>query len=283
MKKVSVIMPCFNDGKYIKESIECVLNQTYKNIELIIIDDGSTDQETINILKNIKNNRIKILNTFKLGPAGARNKGIGECDGDYILPLDSDDIIDETYIEKAVKIMDSDEKIGIVYCKAELFGEKEGEWDLKPYSIQNILIDNVIFVTSLFRKKDWELVGGFDTAFKKGLEDYDFWLSIIELNRDVVQIQEFLFKYRIKKISRNKSFENNIEDIKKTYEDLYIKHRNLYMENIDNYIIAMRNLIIEENFKSKLILEKIKTIPLIGIVFKNDNLKKKIKSILRIK
>lgn len=280
MKKVSVIMPCFNDGKYIQESIECALNQTYKNIELIIIDDGSTEQETINILKNIKDNRIKILNTSRLGPSGARNKGINECDGDYILPLDSDDIIDETYIEKAVNIIESNSNIGIVYCEAELFGEREGKWELPSYSIGEMLVNNVIFVTALFRKKDWELVGGFDISFKKGLEDYDFWLSILELGRDAVQIPEILFRYRIKPVSRNKSFEEDINNVKEVYEKIYKKHKKLYMQNIDEYIIEMRRLILEDQFKRKSFISKIKNIPLINIVFKSDKIKKNLKKIL---
>ena len=248
MKRVSVIMPCFNDGKYIQESIKSVLNQTYKNIELIIIDDGSTDKETIKILQYINNDNIKLLKTERLGPSGARNKGITEASGEYILPLDADDIIDKTYIEKAVDYMEKNYNVGIVYCEAELFGEKSEKWKLPSYSIEQMLFGNVIFVTALFRKIDWELVGGFDTSFKYGLEDYDFWLSIIELGREVIQIPEILFKYRIKKLSRSKLFTKNIDNVIDTNNKLYFKHKNLYMDNIDTYILQMRNLYIQKKF-----------------------------------
>lgn len=279
MKKVSVIMPCYNDGKYIKESISSVLNQTYKNIELIVIDDGSTDQETIDILNNIDNSRVLVFRTQRLGPSGARNKGILESKGDYILPLDSDDIIDKTYIEKAVKIIELDSNIGIVYCKAELFGEKNGEWKLPKYSTRQMLINNIIFVTALFRKKDWELVGGFDLSFKRGLEDYDFWLSIIGLGKDVIQIPEILFRYRIKSISRNKSFEKNINDMKQTYEKLYFKHKDLYLKYRDDYIIDIRNLCIEQEFKRKILVQKFENIPLINLIFKNNSIKNNLKKL----
>ena len=129
-------MPCFNDGEYIRESINSALNQTYKNIELIIIDDGSTDIKTINILNSIRDKRIKVLKTKRLGPSGARNEGIRNSNGKYILPLDSDDLIDKTYIEKAVNIMEEREDVGIVYCKAELFGEKNNPWELLKYDIK---------------------------------------------------------------------------------------------------------------------------------------------------
>lgn len=273
-------MPCFNDGEYIRESINSALNQTYKNIELIIIDDGSTDIKTINILNSIRDKRIKVLKTKRLGPSGARNEGIRNSNGKYILPLDSDDLIDKTYIEKAVNIMEEREDVGIVYCKAELFGEINGPWELPKYDIKNMLVDNVIFVTSIFRKADWELVGGFDTDYIYGLEDYDFWLSILELNKEVVQIQEVLFKYRIKQQSRNKSFEDNEENVKLTYEKLYRKHTRLYNKYYDEYIILLRNQLISERYKYRKIVNKFKKNPIIRILSKNRNIILKIKKIV---
>lgn len=111
MEKVSIIMPCYNDGKYIKESIDSVLAQTYPELELIIIDDGSDDPETQNILHNIQDERITILNNYHRGPAHARNHGIMEATGTYILPLDSDDKIDPCYVEKAVNILENNANI----------------------------------------------------------------------------------------------------------------------------------------------------------------------------
>lgn len=280
MDKVSIIMPCFNDGKYINESIKSVINQTYNNIELIIVDDGSTDEETINILQKINHPKIKLLKTNRVGPSGARNKGIEYSTGKYILPLDSDDIIYNTYIEKAVNIISKNENIGIVYCKAEFFGERDGLWDLPTYSINEMLINNVIFVTALFRKDDWNAIGGFDISFKYGLEDYDFWLGILELEREVVQIQEVLFRYRIKKISRSKSFEVNINNIKDTYSNLYKKHSRLYLNHIDEYTMHLRNYMIDQQFIKNKMMNKIKKNIILGTIIKNNFLKTKIKKLL---
>ena len=102
MELVSVIMPCYNDGQYIEEAIGSIKNQTYSNWELIIIDDGSDDEKTINIIDNINDERITILNTNHLRPAGARNYGISQAKGKFILPVDSDDKIEPVYIEKAI-------------------------------------------------------------------------------------------------------------------------------------------------------------------------------------
>ena len=99
MEKVSVIMPCYNDGRYIEEAVESVFTQTYPDIELIVIDDGSDEQETLDVLERLRD-KIILLKTDHVRPAGARNYGIERASGKYILPLDSDDRIDKTYIEK---------------------------------------------------------------------------------------------------------------------------------------------------------------------------------------
>ena len=98
MKKVSVIMPCYNDGKYIKEAIASVEAQTYPEWELIIIDDGSDDKETIAIIDSIQNERIKIYHTKHLRPAGARNYAVSKSNTDIIVPLDADDLIEAVYL-----------------------------------------------------------------------------------------------------------------------------------------------------------------------------------------
>ena len=162
----------------------------YTNWELIIVDDGSDDEETLKIIKGLGDEKIKVFHTEHLRPAGARNYGISHATGTYILPLDSDDTIDKTYIQKAVEVIDNNPKVGVVYCQADLFGEKSGLWDLPKYSFNTMLLDNIVFVTALFYKSDWEKVGGFNTAMVAGMEDYDFWLSIMSLGREIYQIPE---------------------------------------------------------------------------------------------
>lgn len=251
MPKVSVIMPCFNDGEYIEASIKSVLGQTFKGIELIIINDGSTDPKTIEILKRISNPQIKILNTENFGPSAARNFGIKHAVGNYILPLDADDKIHPEYIAKCVEQLDNNSNVGIVYCFAELFGEQSGRWDLPEYSFESMLLDNVIFVTSMFRKKDWEDIGGFNQNLIHGMEDYDFWLSILEKEREVVQLKEVYFYYRIKNISRTSKFMDNSLNVKNTYRELYLNHPEFYKKYQKEYAMVLRDALIEQIYLNK--------------------------------
>lgn len=243
--RVSVIMPCYNDGKYIMEAIDSVRKQTWENVEIIIVDDGSDDTDTVQVLKSVENSGITLIQGGHRGPAAARNLGIKKATGEYILPLDADDTIEKDYIEKAAVILDESQNVGIVYCHADLFGERDGKWEIPEYSLRAELVDNCIFVSSLFRKTQWEQVGGFCEKFKAGMEDYDFWLSIIGLGYEVVQLEEVLFHYRIKETSRTTNFKDNYQAVQETYVDLYERHKGLIKDNIDIYCKELRRFLID--------------------------------------
>jgi glycosyltransferase involved in cell wall biosynthesis len=221
-------MPCFNDGAYLAEALESVLGQTYTPLELIIVNDGSTDAATNDLLAEIAGPPTLKLNTNRVGPAAARNAGIRAAAGRYVLPLDADDKIHPRYVEKAVAVLESQPKVGVVYCQADYFGARTGRWELPPYAADRMFFGNIIFVTALFRKEDWDRVGGFDESLTHGLEDYDFWLSIMEEGREVVQLPEVLFYYRIKPESRMTRFSSQPSEIKETYQRIYLKHPRFY-------------------------------------------------------
>lgn len=273
MEKVSVIMPCYNDGNYIEEAVESVFAQTYQDIELIIIDDGSDEQKTIDILEGLKN-KVTLLKTNHIRPAGARNYGIEKATGKYILPLDSDDRIEKTYIEKAVNILKNNKNVGVVYCEADLFGEKCGKWELPSYSFEKMLLDNVVFVTALFYKDDWKNVGGFNTHMLAGMEDYDFWLSILNLGKEIYQIPEVLFHYRIKPISRTTGFQSDYRQMQATYQQIYDNHKEFYLKNSEKYAKILRDALIEQiaiRMKYEKVFEKVQKYyswPIVGRILK---------------
>ena len=248
---VSVVIPCFNDGQYLQEALSSVMDQTYTNIEVIIVNDGSTDQMTIEILHALKSYGWKVLDlSINAGPSVARNRGIDIAQGRYILPLDADDKIAPTYIEKAVNILQEHAEIGIVYCEAEYFGLQTGRWELPPYSFPEILIANMIFASAMYRKADWQTVNGYNENMIHGNEDYDLWLSFLELDYQVYQIKETLFSYRIKKKSRTTKFLTNYKNILNTFVQGFHNHKKLYESNIEVFfdkIMKQEELIVEKN------------------------------------
>lgn len=228
---VSVVVPVYNSEKYIEETLISITNQSYKNIEFVIVDDGSSDSSGIICDEWSKEDgRITVIHTDNKGPSAARNLGISVAKGKYILPVDSDDIIESTYVEEAAKVLDENYEVGIVYCRAELIGDRSGEWILPKYTLQEMLVKNCIFATAMFRKSDWSLVGGYSEVMEDGLEDYDLWLSIISLKRKVYQLPDILFKYRKHLDSRSQRFEDNKLLVKKTEDIRFKRHRKLYEE-----------------------------------------------------
>ena len=129
--KVSIIIPCYNQGQYVDDAVSSCLAQTYDNIEIIIVNDGSTDKFTNDFLSKYQRPKTKVINKRNEGLAEARNTGINNATGKYILPLDADDKIAPTYVEKAVQIIEQDESVGIVYCLAEYFGVTLKEINIK--------------------------------------------------------------------------------------------------------------------------------------------------------
>lgn len=232
--QVSVIIPCFNQGHFLEETVASIRNQTFQNFEIIIVNDGSTDIFTNQLLQDYKHEKTTVLTTNNQGLASARNSGIRLATGEYILPLDADDRIGPEYLEKAFNILNSNPGLGIVYCRAKLFGAVETEWNLPEYSLVEMLQDNVIFCSALFRKSDWELVGGYDPGMTYGWEDYDFWLSLIENGRGVYQIPEYLFYYRVASDSmvRSKEKWQKVAMFKRIFE----KHQGLFRKNIEVWI-----------------------------------------------
>ncbi|TDB29242.1 glycosyltransferase family 2 protein [Stenotrophomonas sp. ATCM1_4] len=221
MKRVSIIIPCFNAGDLLCEAVESALAQSHADIEIIIVDDGSTDPRTQEILEAATWPRTRIIRKENAGPASARNIAIGQSRGEYILPLDADDTIEPTYVEKALAVMESSPNVGIVYCKAMRFGAEQGPWGLPPYNLRELVIDNVIFVTSMFRRSDWLAVGGFNESLRMGVEDYEFWVKIVGKGRDVVQLDEYLFNYRIQESSRTTSFSADRSVVVDTYARIF--------------------------------------------------------------
>ena len=226
----SVIIPCYNQGQYLDEAVESVLAQTYQNFEIIVINDGSTDAETIQILSHYEKPKLKLIHTENRGPSAARNTAIEHASGELILPLDADDRIEKTYLEKAIKTLEGNPDVGVVYCEAEFFGAETGKWELPDIQFPEILLGNRLFNTSLYRRADWETVGGYKENMVHGWEDYDFWLSLFELGRKVVRIPEVLFFYRRVQGSRDKQMTR--EQRVQCFAQIYHNHPRLYSENI---------------------------------------------------
>ncbi len=224
---VSIIVPCYKQAHYLSDALDSVLAQTYSNWECIIVNDGSPDQ-TDEVVKPylIKDSRFKYIKQANNGLPAARNTGIRNSCGLYILPLDGDDIIEPTYLEKAINWFENHPETKLVYCRARLFGSINSSWNLDDYDYDKFIWCNCIFCSSVYKREDYDKTNGYNTNMVHGFEDWDFWLSLLSKNDIVHRLDDVLFSYRIKKESMSTSLNQNHLD--QMYIQLYRNHPDIY-------------------------------------------------------
>lgn len=160
--KVSVIVPVYNQGEFLAEALDSVLQQTYSNWECVIVNDGSTDNTEEVALDYVnKDGRFRYLYQDNSGVSAARNNGIRHSDGLFILPLDGDDILCPSYLEKAVSRFMLHPETTLVYGKAEFFGDRSGVWDLPEWSWGSFIWENCIYCSAMYKRSDFEAIGGY--------------------------------------------------------------------------------------------------------------------------
>lgn len=232
---VSIIVPCYSQAQYLAEALQSVLNQTYVEWECIIVNDGSPDHTKEIAQEWVANdNRFVYLYQDNAGVSSARNLGIAFSKGTLILPLDADDKISQDYVALAVESFQDNKSLKVVYCKAEKFGDESGIWNLPPFSIKELSLDNVIFCTAMFKKEDWKLVGGYDNSMSSGLEDWEFWIAILKSGGEVKCLETVGFYYRIKQNSRQKQI--NADDFKHLIEYLSVKHADFFVAQYGSFL-----------------------------------------------
>jgi glycosyltransferase involved in cell wall biosynthesis len=199
MPKVSVIIPCYNHGHFIKEAIESVEQCTDKDLyEIIIVNDGSTDSYTNEMMQHLQKEGYHVINQKNQGLGATRNNGIRVAVGKYILPLDSDNKIRPDYIYKSIEILDNQPGIAMVYGDAQFFGDKDKRRVVGDFNLQQLMIENNIDGCAVYRKSVWEAVGGYDEKMPvMGFEDWDMWLNMTFKHYKFHYVPEILFDYRV--------------------------------------------------------------------------------------
>lgn len=232
---VSVITPCYNQARYLPDALESLLSQTCKNWECIIVNDGSTDNTEDVALSYCKEDR-RIQYYFKQnsGVCDSRNFAVSKSKGKYLLPLDADDKISESYIENIIKTFESDETIDVVYGNAVFYGEHNGEIKLKSFNYKTLLLENVFYNSVAFRRERFEYVGGYNLNMKKGWEDWELMISLLNENSKVVKIPELCYYYRILSGSRERSISDKQRE--SLFLQIYENHKSIYDKFFPNPI-----------------------------------------------
>ncbi len=194
---VSVIIPCYNLGAYLDEAVSSVLSQTYQNFEILIVDDGSTDDATRALFDTYRRPKTEVIRSEHQGVSAARNVAIARARGNYLCALDADDRLEPTYLEKAVAVLDGDPDVAFVSCWLRAFGDEQWEWKPERCDLPTLLWEDTVLTAALVRRDAMTAVGGYDTMMPaQGGEDWDLWLTLARRGYRGTILQEVLFNYR---------------------------------------------------------------------------------------
>jgi glycosyltransferase involved in cell wall biosynthesis len=234
--RLSVIVPCFNDGDYVIDAVASV-ERNAPAAELIVVDDGSTQPRTREVLAALREAGHRVVVQAHAGLPAARNRGIAESRGDYFLPLDADNRVLPGFVDEAIALLEGDPGAGVVYGNRREFGARSGDVEVPELELPRMLWSNYIDACAVVRRSVWNEVGGYDTAFPDW-EDWDFWLSVVERGWRFVRIPRPAFEYRIRPGSLQHRFLQR-PDHSPELRRMYDKHRALLSgHSIDTLIAA---------------------------------------------
>jgi glycosyltransferase involved in cell wall biosynthesis len=226
---VSIIIPIYNYGIQFEKTLQSVFDSTYKNIEIVIVDDGSTDTYVKFKLESIKDHpNIRIIKQENQGPSSARNTGVKNSNGVFILPLDGDDTIHPDYIQSCVNILKNNKTISPVYCDTHHIGQTQGIEVRPEWSLERLNKGPFIVNCSMFHREAFELCDGYDVSLK-GWEDYDLWIRMGLKGYSGKRIPKPLFTYFHHESDGTVSSEANINQIE--------LHQKILNKNYSNEII----------------------------------------------
>jgi glycosyltransferase involved in cell wall biosynthesis len=255
--KLAIIVPCFNSEDTLEETLQSILHQEFNDWEAIIVNDGSTDTTEELALKWFDlDKRFRYFRKENEGLGKARNFGIGKTEAEFILPLDSDNLIKPDFAEAAIAILAEKSNIGVVHGDAEYFDKKDGLWKVPKFDLQKILGGNYIDACAIYRRKLWEEVGGYETNMPyQGNEDWDFWIELGKRKVQFYHLEKVTFLYRVRNSSMINSFNeemfkaNRSYIVKKnsllyfnSYRDLYQRYYQIHKRNSENNGLKSRVL-----------------------------------------
>lgn len=245
-KKVSIIIPVYNNENYISQCIESVENQTYKNYEIIIIDDGSTD-DSLKLCKKFekRNDKIKVISINNGGVSNARNIGIKNASGDYVCFIDSDDYVMPTYIESLIKKMNNK---CLVISAYSVFNEKKDR-QVKKINKQKLYIGIDIYLkivrNELFWNQPWNKMYNLNVIKENKLffndklnmgEDLVFNLNYLNFIDNIFYINKTIYRHRI---NDNGAMANNNENKLKALSNILLEMYNKENEKEKKCIIKL--------------------------------------------
>jgi glycosyltransferase involved in cell wall biosynthesis len=193
---VSVIVPCFNGGRFLDGLMESLARQTFRDFEVVIVDDGSDDVETVRKLAGLKGG-ARVIRQANSGPSSARNVGITQARADIVAMLDCDDTIEPDFLAETVPVLrPAPPDVAIVVTDVWLISARTRVAP-RYFNRFDLLFTNTLSVGIVLRKRCWQAVGGYDESMRDGYEDWDFSLRLADAGYRAIEVAKPLYRYHI--------------------------------------------------------------------------------------
>lgn len=228
--RVSFVVTCFNLGAYLPEALESIRAQTFRDFDICIVDDGSTDPETQRVLVECGPD-VTVVRSDNRGLPAARNLGVSRTQGEFVCAVDADDILLPSLAERSVAGLDADPSLAFVSHWLEAFGDRSWDWKPRRCDFPALLDSNTVNGAAVVRRAALEAVGGWDESFRSGLEDWDLWITLVERGYRGDIIPEVLFRYRQRPDSMSR-LEFAGEGHARQYRRLVDKHSESFRQHV---------------------------------------------------
>jgi glycosyltransferase involved in cell wall biosynthesis len=230
------VIPCFNLGQFLGEAIDSVLQQTFQDFEIIVVDDGSTDDMTRRELEALAASKTRVIRSVNRGLSAARNLGMSHASGEYISALDADDRFEPTWLERGVELLDDQADVAFASHWLRSFGDEESEWKPVRCDLAILLDYNVMNGAALFRRSLVDQIGGFDESMREGCEDWEFWIRALAAGHRGAILPHVLYEYRRRPDSMSRTM-NRGETHMRLYTSLVTRHPAQYSEHLLDLVL----------------------------------------------
>ena len=204
--QTAVVITCYDLGATVPEAVDSLAAQTVKPLEIILVDDGSQDALTRQVVDwlDVYDPAVSVIRSEHRGVAHARNLGIASTNAPHVVLLDGDDLFEPTYLEQAEELLRQRPDLSLVCCALQAFGRASYRWKPPPYTVTDAIARGACgHISTVFRRGVWNAIGGFDEALPAyAYEDIDFWLRALELGFRGAILDDALLRYRVRHGSR---------------------------------------------------------------------------------
>jgi glycosyltransferase involved in cell wall biosynthesis len=235
---LSVVIPCYNHGQFLVDAIASVQRTTPERCELVVVNDGSTQPRTLEVLDIFRQAGYCIIDQANAGLAAARNNGVRAARGRYVLPLDADNRLARGFIASAIRVLNAQSEVGVVYGDRLDFGIRSGRATIPEFNLEALLQSNFIDACAVYRREIWQSCRGYD-AGAAVLEDWEFWIAVAKRGWRFYRLPDVTFEYRVRPDSMLAKAGQDVHSSSRDY--IVRKHHVLYRE-----IIPMDKLSPEE-------------------------------------